>query len=68
VARLHLDESILRDGDPDRVDPDAWRPLIMSFAQYYGLREDRRHPSDLAEIPERLYPKAGRARVPAGTR
>ena len=59
VERLHLDESILLNGNHDKVNPDAWRPLMMSFAQYYGLADGRRHPSDLAEIPERRYPRAG---------
>jgi flavin reductase (DIM6/NTAB) family NADH-FMN oxidoreductase RutF len=63
IERLHLDESILRDGNPHRVDPDRWRPLIMSFAHFYGLGEDRLHPSELARIPENAYPRAG-----AGTR
>jgi flavin reductase (DIM6/NTAB) family NADH-FMN oxidoreductase RutF len=59
IERLHLDESILRDGNPDRVDPDSWRPLIMSFAHFYGLRSERVRDSRLAEIPERLYPRVG---------
>jgi flavin reductase (DIM6/NTAB) family NADH-FMN oxidoreductase RutF len=59
IERLHLDKSILRDGNPDRVDPDSWRPLIMSFAHFYGLRPDKVHRSRLAQIPERLYPRAG---------
>lgn len=59
IERLHLDESILHAGDPDRVDPNAWRPLIMSFAQLYGLTPDTVHGSDLAKIPEHLYSRSG---------
>jgi flavin reductase (DIM6/NTAB) family NADH-FMN oxidoreductase RutF len=59
IERLHLDESILMNGNSDRVDPDAWRPLIMSFAQFYGLAGGASHPSELARIPERHYPRAG---------
>jgi len=54
VMRVHLDESIIMDGHPDRVDPDKWRPLIMSFQEFYGLGE-KVHASTLGTIPERLY-------------
>ncbi|HEX3531198.1 MAG TPA: flavin reductase family protein [Thermoanaerobaculia bacterium] len=60
ILRVHLDESILMDGYPNRVDPEKWRPLIMSFCQFFGLGEIL-HPSTLAEIPEDAY----RPRVPA---
>jgi flavin reductase (DIM6/NTAB) family NADH-FMN oxidoreductase RutF len=54
IVRVHLDEAILMDGWPNRVDPDKWRPLIMSFQQFYGLGQQV-HASTLASIPERLY-------------
>ncbi|RWY52416.1 flavin reductase family protein [Mucilaginibacter gilvus] len=54
IKRVYLDESILMDGHPNHVDPDTWKPLIMSFQQFYGLGEQV-HPSTLAEIPEHLY-------------
>ena len=54
VMRVHLDESVIMDGHPDRVDPDKWRPLIMSFQEFYGLGE-KVHASTLGTIPERLY-------------
>jgi flavin reductase (DIM6/NTAB) family NADH-FMN oxidoreductase RutF len=54
IVRVHLDEAILMDGWPNRVDPDKWRPLIMSFQQFYGLGQQV-HPSTLAQVPERLY-------------
>jgi hypothetical protein len=41
-------------GTVDRIDPDAWRPLIMSFQKFYGLGAQV-HPSTLASIPEHLY-------------
>jgi flavin reductase (DIM6/NTAB) family NADH-FMN oxidoreductase RutF len=59
VQRLHVDESLLMDGKPNRIDPAKWRPLIMSFQEFYGLEDGRLHPSRLGEIPERLYPRAG---------
>lgn len=59
VERLHVDESVLMDGNPDRIDPTKWRPLIMSFQEFYCLEDGRLHPSRLGEIPERMYPRAG---------
>lgn len=54
VVRAHIDESILMTGFKDRVDPDKWRPLIMSFCQFYGLGENVCQ-STLAAIPEASY-------------
>ena len=54
IVRVHLDEAILMDGYSNRVDPDKWRPLIMSFQQFYGLGQQV-HASTLAQVPERLY-------------
>ncbi len=31
ITRVHVDEAILMDGYPNRIDPDRWRPLIMSL-------------------------------------
>ena len=54
IQRVYLDADILLEGHTNRVDPDKWRPLIMSFQQFYGLGEQV-HPSTLAQIPESLY-------------
>jgi flavin reductase (DIM6/NTAB) family NADH-FMN oxidoreductase RutF len=54
VVRAHFDPAILMEGEENRIDPDKWRPLIMSFCQFYGLGE-RLHYSTLAEIPEVRY-------------
>jgi len=54
VQRIHLDGSIIMEGHPNRVDPDKWRPLIMSFQEFYGLGE-KIHSSRLAAIPESEY-------------
>ena len=64
ISRTHLDEAILMNGDPNRIDPDKWRPLIMSFQQFYGLSAERIHDSTLGQIPEQLYrgPDIDRAR------
>ena len=42
------------DNYTNRVDPDKWKPLIMSFQEFYTLG-DKAHESTLAEIPEILY-------------
>jgi len=64
IVRVHLEESILMAGDRDRIDPDKWRPLIMSFQHFYGLGS-RVHDSRLATIPESVYrgPDIERARA-----
>jgi flavin reductase (DIM6/NTAB) family NADH-FMN oxidoreductase RutF len=61
--RVHVDETILMSGESDRIDPDKWRPLIMSFQQFYGLGANV-HESVLGTIPESAYrgPDIERAR------
>jgi flavin reductase (DIM6/NTAB) family NADH-FMN oxidoreductase RutF len=54
ITRAHVEQSILMDGNPNRIDPDKWRPLIMSFQEFYRLGP-KVHPSKLAEIPEGMY-------------
>jgi len=54
VVRVHADERVLMPGHEHRVDPDRWRPLMMSFSRFYGLGSEV-HPSRLAEIPESAY-------------
>jgi flavin reductase (DIM6/NTAB) family NADH-FMN oxidoreductase RutF len=54
VTRVNVEENILMDGYRNRIDPDKWRPLIMSFQQFYGLSE-RLSPSKLATINEDCY-------------
>lgn len=54
VVRVHVAEEVRLAGHPDRIDPDRWRPLIMSFQHFYGLGE-RVHSSTLARIPESAY-------------
>lgn len=63
IQRVHVHENLRMEGTDDRIDPDAWRPLIMSFQKLYGLGPQV-HPSSLARIPERMYrgPDIERAR------
>ena len=54
VVKVHVASTILMKGQKDRIDPDLWRPLIMSFQQFYGLGKQLRD-SRLAQIPEKMY-------------
>ncbi len=54
IVRVHVDEAILAEDKENHIDPDKWRPLIMSFQHFYGLTP-RLHHSTLAEIPEAMY-------------
>ena len=47
IVRTHMDDSILNSERRHYVDTDKWRPLIMSFCEFYGLGENL-HPSRLA--------------------
>lgn len=64
IQRVHLHPSILMHDRPDHVDPDKWRPLIMSFQKFYGLADGQLHTSALSSIPEAMYrsPDVDRAR------
>jgi flavin reductase (DIM6/NTAB) family NADH-FMN oxidoreductase RutF len=55
VLRVHASPDILMGGRPNRIDPDRWRPLIMSFQHFYGLADGRLVPSRLATVDEELY-------------
>lgn len=54
IVKIRLEDNILRPGDTNHVDPDKWRPLMMSFQEFYGFGT-KVAPSALAQIPERLY-------------
>ncbi|WP_206677201.1 flavin reductase [Mycobacteroides franklinii] len=54
VKRVHVDPRILMPDNQDRINPDTWRPLIMSFCRYYGLGPELVE-SELARIPELQY-------------
>jgi flavin reductase (DIM6/NTAB) family NADH-FMN oxidoreductase RutF len=54
IQRVHVHPDLLVEGHANRIDPDRWSPLIMSFQKFYGL-SGQVHPSRLAEIPERAY-------------
>lgn len=54
IQRVHVEESIMMLGEENRIDPDKWRPLIMSFQQFYGLGTQLQD-STLGTIPESAY-------------
>jgi flavin reductase (DIM6/NTAB) family NADH-FMN oxidoreductase RutF len=54
VVRAHVEESLLVSGCANHIDPDRWRPLIMSFSRFYGLGTEISS-STLAEISEEAY-------------
>ena len=54
IVRVHVTDAVRLAGHTDRIDPDRWRPLMMSFQQFYGLGP-RVHRSTLAQIPEAAY-------------
>jgi flavin reductase (DIM6/NTAB) family NADH-FMN oxidoreductase RutF len=64
IQRVHVRQDLMMEGHPNRVDPDKWRPLIMSFQEFYGLAPGKVHPSTLGQIPEHMYrgPDIERAR------
>ena len=64
IVRVHVDPAIRMDGFDNRIDPDKWRPLIMSFQEYYGLT-GKVGPSLLGTVPEAMYrsPDVDRARA-----
>jgi hypothetical protein len=49
------------EGHKNRIDADAWNPMIMSFCELYGLEKGKLAKSRLAEIEEESYrmPRTG---------
>lgn len=55
VLRTHVHGDICMSGHANRIDPDKWHPLIMSFQELYGLGRKKTSDSILAEINEERY-------------
>ncbi len=47
IVRVHVEEQLLDPESRHHISPDRWRPLIMSFLNFYGLG-DQVHGSRLA--------------------
>jgi len=58
IVAVHVADAIRMPGTDHRIDPERWRPLIMSFCEFFGLGPKLRR-STLATIPEESF------RVPA---
>jgi flavin reductase (DIM6/NTAB) family NADH-FMN oxidoreductase RutF len=54
IVRVHVQDALRLHDQANRIDPDRWRPLIMSFQQLYGLTA-RVADSALAQISEERY-------------
>ena len=70
ILRVHVNEDLLLAGKANHVNPDKWKPIIMSFARFYGLADGQILASTLAEIPEERYRPAehmGDSRQSEGT-
>ena len=55
ITRVHVQDGLLAPGEANRIDPDKWRPLIMSFQKFYGLKAGQLQTSRLSSIPEAVY-------------
>jgi flavin reductase (DIM6/NTAB) family NADH-FMN oxidoreductase RutF len=49
ILRVHCEEKLLTPGKRHYIDPDQWKPLIMSFLEFYSLG-DGLHDSRLAKV------------------
>jgi flavin reductase (DIM6/NTAB) family NADH-FMN oxidoreductase RutF len=49
IVRVHIEEHLLNPQKRHHIDADRWRPLIMSFCEFYGLGAQL-HPSRLAKV------------------
>jgi flavin reductase (DIM6/NTAB) family NADH-FMN oxidoreductase RutF len=49
ILKMHIEETLLSDEKRHYVDTDKWKPLIMSFCEFYELGE-KVHPSRLAKV------------------
>ena len=54
IVLTHVAEQLLQAAHPERIDPMLWRPLIMSFREFYGLGAQLQA-SRLAQDPEENY-------------
>jgi flavin reductase (DIM6/NTAB) family NADH-FMN oxidoreductase RutF len=55
VLRTHIHEDIRMEGFENRIDPDKWQPMIMTFQELYGLKGKKVDESVLAKISEEEY-------------
>ena len=59
IRKVYADTAILADGEPDRINPDRWHPLLCNFQHSYGLGDGKVQPIRTCENPQgRLSPPA----------
>jgi flavin reductase (DIM6/NTAB) family NADH-FMN oxidoreductase RutF len=54
IVRVHVHEGIRSPTHETRIDPELWRPLIMSFQRFFGLGGEAQR-SRLSSIDEEWY-------------
>ena len=54
ISRVHVSPAVRDPTRSNHIDPDRWRPLIMSFQKFYGLGPQV-HESRLSTIDENWY-------------
>jgi flavin reductase (DIM6/NTAB) family NADH-FMN oxidoreductase RutF len=55
ILRTHVVDELRLPGYANRIDPDKWKPMIMSFQNLYGLKDGKLAESILAKIDEESY-------------
>ena len=60
IVAVSVHEKLRMEGYKNRINPDAWKPMIMMFSHFYGLREGKLVHSRLAEIDEEMYRMPGK--------
>ncbi|RMZ83508.1 hypothetical protein DV737_g1546, partial [Chaetothyriales sp. CBS 132003] len=55
IVNIKVHPRLKMDGHANRIDPDAWNPMIMSFCELYGVNRGKIGHSRLAEIDEESY-------------
>ncbi|KAF2181380.1 hypothetical protein K469DRAFT_692217 [Zopfia rhizophila CBS 207.26] len=67
ILRVYVDPKIKMEGYDNRVDPDKWCPMIMSFQELYGLDNRKIVHSSLGEIEEEKYRLFTDTKIPKDT-
>lgn len=60
IVRVKIHDYLRLEGHPNRVNAEKWKPMIMMFSDFFGLRDGKLAHSRLADIEEEKY------RLPGG--
>ena len=55
IVRVTVHEHLRKEGYENRIEGDNWKPMIMMFSEFYGLKQGKLVHSRLAEIEEESY-------------